>query len=533
VRRLTSHVSSDRLGEAARHASLDYLRDIERRHVEACERCRRLYGGYRLTDRLFAAQWREVKLPATALERPTRRAALAGLWADFAVGFEARRLAPFAAIAAVVLLVGTAVAVPRLLPAPAAVPSSPAGTPSVAPGTQAWPSSTSGPAASATTQASGSGKAPSSPPEPTPAVSAAETPQQLVLDTTRLGGDPVAWSPDGSHLLVLASGKVQVRDARGVVGGGVYGDAAAWFNSSTYAVATRSPTRGLETIRLVDTGGRVVGVLPGTYGMGSTPFAMLVGSGSGELAIASRDEAKTLGPSDPSASPSAASPSVASTEPGTPGWHFVLWNGRLSATHDGVPVAFTRDGRKLAVLHPGSVAGGNVTGWLEILATPSLETVAAFDGLTLRLGPGAMGSAYGLDASFSPDGRYLLASGTLVDVTSGSSFAAGKGGWLGDGSLVTASADGLLRWGSGHATLDPQFPGAGTVEASRHGELVYFYGDGKPALYLNGSGTLYALTLDGFGSIERLLIAPDGRTIALDGRATDGSSIAAVASLTR
>ena len=56
---------------------------------------------------------------------------------------------------------------------------------------------------------------------------------------------------------------------------------------------------------------------------------------------------------------------------------------------------------------------------------------------------------------------------------------------------------------------------------------------GRPALYLNGSGTLYALTLDGVGSIERLLIAPDGRTIALDGRATDGSSIAAVASLTR
>jgi hypothetical protein len=272
----------------------------------------------------------------------------------------------------------------------------------------------------------------------------------------------------------------------------------------------------------------VVGTLPGSYGMGATPFATLVGSGSGELAIASRGEVDPLSPSGPSASPSAAS-----TEPGTPGWHFVLWNGKLSASHDGVPVAFTRDGRRLAVLHPGSVAGGNVTGWLEILATPSLETVAAFNGLTLRLGPGAMGSAYGLDASFSPDGRYLLASGTLVDVTNGSSFVAGKGGWLGDGTLVTASADGLLSWGGGHATLDPRFPGAGTVEASRHGELIYFYGDGKPALYLNGSGTLYALTLDGVGSIERLLIAPDGRTIALDGRATDGSSIAAVASLTR
>jgi len=209
----------------------------------------------------------------------------------------------------------------------------------------------------------------------------------------------------------------------------------------------------------------------------------------------------------------------------------VVWNGHLSDSRDGVPVAFSHDGSKLAVLHPGSVSGGSVSGWLEIVSVPSLATVSEFRDLNLRVGPGALGSGLGLDATFSPDGRYLLASGTLVDVSRGSSTTAGKGGWLPDGTLVTASADGLLRWRNGRPTLDPRFPGAGTVEVSRHGELVYFYGDGKPPLYLAADGTLYALSLDGIGSIERLLIAPDGRTIALDGRATDGTSIAAVASL--
>ena len=512
--RLTSHVASDRLGEAARHASLDFLRDAERLHVESCERCRGLFGGYRLTDRLLAAPWREVKVPAVALEPLSRRAALAGRLGGFTAGLGARSLAPLVAVAAVLLLVGAAVALPMLIPTPAAsAAASPSETPTSAQGTQAWPSGSAAVDATPVARASGSaGKAPSPPPQPTPAPTPVASPLPLALDTTRIGGDPLAWAPNGDRLLVWSNGKVQVRDDHGRLGASVSADAATWFDSSTFAVAARSSGwrgDGSETVKVMDAGGRVVVSVPGTYNMGGNAFALLLGSGSGELTIAS-------GPGGS----------------GGPGCQFVLWNGHLSDSHDGLPVAFSRDGRKLAVLHPGSVSGGSVSGWLEIVSVPSLDTVSEFRNLNLLVGPGALGSRLGLDAAFSPDGRYLLASGTLVDASRGSSTAAGKGGWLSDGTLITASPDGLLRWPNGRPTLDPRFPGVGTVEASRHGELIYFYGDGRPPLYLAGNGTPYALSLNGIRSIDRLLIAPDGRTIALDGRATDGSSIAAVASLT-
>ena len=87
---------------------------------------------------------------------------------------------------------------------------------------------------------------------------------------------------------------------------------------------------------------------------------MLLGSGSGELTIASQGDAGGSGPGS-SGPGSSVGPSGSSGA----GWHFVLWNGKLSETHAGVPVAFARDGRRLAVLHPGSVSGGSVGGWLR------------------------------------------------------------------------------------------------------------------------------------------------------------------------
>ena len=63
----SNHVPSKVLGEAAQRGNLDGLRESERRHVKGCAQCKQLYGGYRLADRLLAAPWQEVKLPAEAV----------------------------------------------------------------------------------------------------------------------------------------------------------------------------------------------------------------------------------------------------------------------------------------------------------------------------------------------------------------------------------------------------------------------------------------------------------------------------------
>lgn len=531
---MSGHVSSDRLGEAAQLGTLDFLRETERRHVQGCDQCRHLYGGYRLTDRLLAAGWRDVTLPPEAAARPSRRAA----FADFVSGIDARSLAPAAAAIGIVVLIGSALALPQLIPMPAAGSHSPIASRSAEP-TSPWeapktvsPSSSVQASETPGTETPGTktpgtktpgpsgGPGSSSPSGPTPAPSG--SPVKRSLDVTKIAGSPIAWSPDSAHLLLWGSGsprQLQIRDASGQLTGTAYADAAAWVDSSTIIVATHSSsgskghggggTGGTgETVSLINVSAHTTSTLSGKYPLsGSVANGMLLGSGSGELTIADQGGW------------------------GSPGWGFVLWNGSLGNNHDGLPIAFSQDSGKLAILHPSSVSGGSVTGTLEILSVPSLEMSASFTHLTLRVGSGSLGSGFGFDAAFSPDGRYLLASGTLVDLSSGSSLQVGKGGWLPDGTLVTASDSGVLRWHGTHATADPRLPGLGTVETSRHGELIYFYGDSRPPLLLGTDGTLDALSLTGVRSIDSVLVSPNGRVIALDGRATDGSSITAVAAL--
>jgi len=536
---MSGHVSSDRLGEAATHAGLDVLPEHERRHVEGCERCRRLYAGYRLTDRLLAVPWRDVKLPPAAVARPSRLGAAGA----FLRGLDARSLAPALAAIAIVALIGTAFALPQLISAPP-----PSGSHSPAVSSAASPS----PSGRQTVSPSGPGRSEPSPGGEPAGPGSSSTPGstpgstgsagKTTIGITKLGGSPIAWSPDGAHLLLWGPGSARqllIRDATGHLLGSVAADAATWVSSTRIAVASHTsgaspsesagsgpghrgnnggPSRsggsgggggtGGETVSIIDIAGHTVGTLPGTFAPGGgLSNGMLVGSGTGELTIASPGGF------------------------GSSGWSFVLWNGAVSAVQDGLPIAFSQDGRSLAVLHPWSASGGAVSGWLEILAVPSLDTVASFTHTSLRVGTGSMGSGYSFDAAFSPAGGYLLASGTLVNLSNGATVATGKGGWLPDGTLVTASNAGLLRWQGGHSSVDPRFPGQGTIEVSRHGDLIYFYGDGRPPLLLNAAGSLDALTLSGVRSIASLLISPSGRAIAFDGRATDGSSITAVAAL--
>jgi hypothetical protein len=547
----SGHVSSDRLGEVARHGGLDTLRDSEQRHVQSCDRCQHLYGGYRLADRLLCAEWREVKLPVTALARPSRVAA----FRDALAGLNARALAPELAALAVVALIGAALVAPRLIPA------APAGTRSPSVGSASPWTSPSSPATAGTPSASTGSQTPGAAASPPASASAAAPdsamPQTLAL--VRFGGSPIAWSPDGAHLLVWGANHIlQIREASGRLTGSIAADSATWVSSTTIAIAahttgssgsaspspTGSPTPGdspssspapdksltpsirpsghhpspeaassepgpsrPEKVYLIDLGAHVAATLPGGYPVWiGLSNAMLLGSGRGQVAIAT---------------------------PGDPGsaWQYVLWDGSLRAVADGLPIAFTQDGARLAVLHPTASGNGYATGWLEIVSVPSLARVASFPHLSVKVAGGSLGSAYGIDAAFSPNGRYLLASGTLVSLSNGSALGTGRGGWLPDGTLVTASNAGLLRWTGTVSNPDPRFSGPGMVGVARDGELVYVFSDGRPALLLDAAGTVHALSMPGVRAISYLLLSPDGRAIALDGRATDGSSITAVAQL--
>lgn len=519
----SGHVSSDRLGEAAQHASLDGLRDLERQHVDGCERCKRLYAGYRLTDRLLAASWRQAALPASALEQKPIRTGLWGMLDGLRWGVGTRSLVPIAVVICLVLALGFGVLLPRLVPMASPSASANAALSSQnSPAVSANPGFT-GPSPSASTgangeaqQSPGSGQsAPGATSAATP-VPPATPPSQQAGALAGLPGWPVAWSPDGAHLLVVrsgfgGSGQVQIRTAAGALMATLAADNADWVDSNRVAVATHGKFRsGPESVSLVDLKGQALATLPGGAGPGSSfgTGTLVLGSGAGYVAVT------TAG-----------------------GWNgsqaFVVWDGQVvSASHAGIPLAFSRDGSRLAVLHTsGGPGGGFAGGSLEVVAVPSLQTIASLPHTTVHAAPGNSGPGFDPDAAFSPDGNWLLVAGTLVDLSRGSAVPAGEGGWLPDGTLLTSSGGRVLRWQGSSSTPDPRFAAGGSIATSVRGDVIEFFGDGRQPLLIPAGGAVAQLQLPGIASLDGLLLAPNGGAVALDGRGTNGSRITAVAPL--
>ena len=528
------HVSSDQLGEAARHAGLDGLREAERAHVEVCEQCKRLYAGYRLTDRLLSADWRQATLPASVLEQGPIKVGIRGLLGGFSVGSGSRFFVPAALAACLIAFVGFGVLLPQLLPHPGPAASgsnSAAASPSPSTTLEPTPDAASASAGSTivTPDSSAgvdSGDSPATGPGPVVTHNATATPvPQPPVKPAPLAGWPVAWAPDGAHLLVArGSGwtnqrQIQIRDAAGRLTGSFNADHATWVDSRTIAAATQGvgpgggngPGGSSATVQLIDLNGHVVATIPGQYSEGgpASSGAILLGSGTGYLAIASQGG---WGPSQST---------------------FLLWDGHgLGAPYTGMPIAFSRDGQRLAVLHPaGGSGGGNSQGWLDIVSVPSLSSIAALSHTTVHITSQGAGPGYAPDAAFSPDGNWLLVSGTLVDLSRGSTTQVGEGGWLSDGTLLTSNGGIVSRWPGGRATPDARFAAGGSVEVSLHGDVVQYFGDHRPALLLKANGTLQQLNLPGIASLDDVTLAPDGGAVAINGRGTDGSRVIGVAPL--
>jgi hypothetical protein len=511
----SAHVSSDRLGEAAQHASFDGLRDYERTHLETCEQCKGLYAGYRLTDRLLSASWRQTVLPPSALPQNETRPTLVGLLGSLRP--HARSLVPVALALSLAVLVALGVLLPQLMPVPHPAadrsPSNAVATqsfgPVVSPATAATPA-TAGPVPSGAATGKTPGGIAVAPPTPVSTV----TPQ-APLSIAGLSGWPVSWAPDGAHLLTAGGSgwttqrQIKILNSSGKSSGSVTADSATWFDSNTIATSTDGRGPGSDTIRLVNLSGHAVATMPGNHGQGGGGSgAVLLGSGSGDVAVASMGG---WGPAQSS---------------------FVIWDGQtVGPSHAGIPIGFSQDGRKLAVIHPSGGQGAGFSGWLEIVSVPSLSTEVSYTHTSIHASTPGSGPGYAPEVSFSPDGNWLYVAGTLVDLSHGSTVHVGDGGWLPDGTLLTSSGGNVLRWQGTHSTPDTRFAPGGSVATSRHGEVVEFFGDGRTPLLLTASGTIRQLNLTGVASIDDAQLAPNGAAVAINGRGTNGVGVTELARL--
>jgi hypothetical protein len=205
-------------------------------------------------------------------------------------------------------------------------------------------------------------------PPPTTSPAAAETPWKVLVASDNAGAE---WSPDGRWLLVWdqvtngtpADRHVSLDDAQGNVIRAFDGENPVWLDAHSFVI-TRD---GKSYLGIVDAA-TLTPISP-------TLTDHVYSNGRGALAYETRNAFGAAA-------------------------RFVVWRpAGASAPHPGVPVAWSRDGTKLAVWHWTSGTGPESSGWLEVLSWPGLRQLAAIHDHPS--GPFLHGTL------FDPSGRYV------------------------------------------------------------------------------------------------------------------------------
>ena len=66
---------------------------------------------------------------------------------------------------------------------------------------------------------------------------------------------------------------------------------------------------------------------------------------------------------------------------------------------------------------------------------------------------------------------------------------------------------------------------------SAGGDIVEYFGDGRAPLLLATDGTFSQLIVPGNPTVKTLLISPDGRSVALQGRSQGAATVTVVATI--
>jgi hypothetical protein len=228
----------------------------------------------------------------------------------------------------------------------------------------------------------------------------------------------LAWSPNGQLLAVLAlggelgSGRADILDVAGQRIASFAASGMAWVNDAHLMTLVASPNDAQRTATVRSIDGTESSPVPGTFGP-------LLGNGHGSVALAA--------------------PVVGSSYPADES--FRIWSdGQLEQPISGYghPVAWSSDGRLLALVGESPTAGPNgvggpIPGTVTVLKLPEETVILSHQVADIRLG-----------VAFSPDGsRLATGDGLILNLADGSAvqLTSRFGGWTSAGAMVIVGQD--------------------------------------------------------------------------------------------
>ena len=280
------------------------------------------------------------------------------------------------------------------------------------------------------------------------------------------------WSPDGKHFIATTSRGLGIFDLSGAQVASIAAPGGYWISSNS--VAAMGP--GIGHVRFYDLSGTKTGEIPADF------VGLEVAADAGVFA--------------------AIRPATGSNAIGTT---YRVWDGEaLSKVRDGVPVAWSPDASKLAVLVPLHGPGNGPPGLLGNLS------VVDNSGMTLFELTDWTSDAHA-PFGFSPDGRYLAAcfedtggglpTMRVVDMetefVSDSAGTCGYASWTADDTLYSSIlSEGTHTWTPSHGVTDAGFPPQTVAVASTDGKIASWSASSAGALRvtLNSETTEYRLS---------------------------------------
>ena len=209
---------------------------------------------------------------------------------------------------------------------------------------------------------------------------------------------------------------------------------------------------------------------------------------------------------------------------------FVVWQaGAVGPPQPGIPLAWSPDGSRLAVVHVtqhGQSTGGEDAGWLEVLRVPSLASVAAIHAPPIGVRGAPIFDASGTHLAW-PWADASGAGVAILDLASGHVVTLNLGGveslaWDGTRLLAAEWQRGQIgAFDSAGAALPSDLPFADRVSVSPAGILAT-YELGQGSAIVRDGGTVQTLPVCG-KQVSGISWAPDGRAFLASCIQADGT----------